>query len=453
MAMLNKDFFTEGQITELDIFDLPPTQTGIENIKMENILPTSTISNDSPILFNISSQNGMEYLDLSRSQMCVKLKVKHQDGTDLADDESVAPVCLFLQALFSQIDVSIQGKVLSSNSGFYPYKAYIQSLLKYGSEAKKSQLCTQLWLKDTAGAFDDVDFENGDNTNGVVRMNYIAKSKVLDLQGPILHDLFQINRYLINQVGIGVKFLRTKPEFCLLSNATKDYRIDIEQMILRVAKIQVNPAVITAHNAMLNVTNAKYPYTKTEITSMTLSKGTLNFTWNNIFQDICPNKIIVGFVCSEATSTGSLKKNPWNFANYNLSHISLSIDGTPINGGPTQISYNASSGYTITPILTGLLDTTRKWMSDSGIDLTREDIPQGFALYAFDTQPDFIGNEYLSLQKQGNIRIDVSFASSLPHTVNCIVFAERQGYFEITQSRDVRFEWYNYEFQQSAMCY
>jgi hypothetical protein len=165
MAMLNRDFFTEGQISALDLFDLPPTQTGIENIKMENIQPTSTISNESPILFNISGTNGMEYLDLMRSQMYVRLRVKYKDGTNLEPDEEVAPVNLFLQSLFSQIDVSIQGKVMSSTSGFYPYKAYIQTLLRYGSDARQSQLHTQLWLKDTAGYFDDVDFTNGDNTN------------------------------------------------------------------------------------------------------------------------------------------------------------------------------------------------------------------------------------------------------------------------------------------------
>ena len=68
MAMVNKEFFVEGIPSELSLFDLPPTQTGVENIKMENVLPTSTISENSPILFDISGQNGMEYLDLMRSE-------------------------------------------------------------------------------------------------------------------------------------------------------------------------------------------------------------------------------------------------------------------------------------------------------------------------------------------------------------------------------------------------
>lgn len=65
MALFNKDFFVEGQPSEMALFDLPATQTAVENIKIENIQPTSAISENSPILFNISGQNGMKYLDLN----------------------------------------------------------------------------------------------------------------------------------------------------------------------------------------------------------------------------------------------------------------------------------------------------------------------------------------------------------------------------------------------------
>jgi len=64
MAMLNKEFFIEGQPSELSLFDLPPTQVGVENIRMENIRPTSSISDSSPILFDISGHNGLEYLSI-----------------------------------------------------------------------------------------------------------------------------------------------------------------------------------------------------------------------------------------------------------------------------------------------------------------------------------------------------------------------------------------------------
>jgi len=244
MAMLNKEFFIEGQPSELSLFDLPPTQVGVENIRMENIRPTSSISDSSPILFDISGHNGLEYLDLYNSQIHMTLRVLHDDNSLLVPGEDVSPVNLFLQSLFS-IDVSIQGKALSTASGYYPYKAYIQTLLRYGSDAKPSQLSTQLWVKDTSTHFDDVDFTNGDNTNGIVRMAYIKESKLLDLQGPIMHDLFQVKMYILNQVGISIRFHRSNSNFSLLSNEVKKYKIDIREMTLKICKIQVNPAIIT----------------------------------------------------------------------------------------------------------------------------------------------------------------------------------------------------------------
>ena len=136
-----------------------------------------------------------------------------------------------------------------------------------------------------------------------------------------------------------------------------------------------------------------------------------------MFQDTCPNRVIVTFVCSEATSGDSLTKNPGNFQNYNLSQISVSVDGVPVNGGPMQISYDATNGYTVTRVLTNLLESTKKWLNDEGMNLSIDDIAGDFALYAFDTQTDFDGNEYLSFKKQGNVRIGAHFNTALPHTL------------------------------------
>jgi hypothetical protein len=111
------------------------------------------------------------------------------------------------------------------------------------------------------------------------------------------------------------------------------------------------------------------------------------------------------------------------------------VDGAPVNGGSMQISYDSTNVHTITRVLTNLLESTKKWLNDEGMGLDRDNIAGGCALYAFDTQPDFDGNEYLSPKRQGNVRIDINTA--LPHTVNCIVLAEKKGYFEISQSRDV----------------
>jgi len=38
--------------------------------------------------------------------------------------------------MFNQVDVTLQGNTVVSTTNHYGYKAYIQTLLKYGYEAK-----------------------------------------------------------------------------------------------------------------------------------------------------------------------------------------------------------------------------------------------------------------------------------------------------------------------------
>ncbi|XP_033758251.1 uncharacterized protein F54H12.2-like [Pecten maximus] len=145
MATLNKDFFREAQPSELALFDLPPTQTAMENVYYQDVLPISQISSDSPIEFMVSGQNGLELLDLKNSLVYTKVKIVKGDGTAISDMEDVGPVNLLLPALFTQVDVTLQGKTVVSTTNHYAYKAYLQTLLKYGKDAKTSQLTTQLW--------------------------------------------------------------------------------------------------------------------------------------------------------------------------------------------------------------------------------------------------------------------------------------------------------------------
>jgi hypothetical protein len=53
--------------------------------------------------------------------------------------------------LFSDVNVSLNEKLVSAPSSMYPYRAYIETLLSYGSAAKESQLTSVMWYKDTPG--------------------------------------------------------------------------------------------------------------------------------------------------------------------------------------------------------------------------------------------------------------------------------------------------------------
>ena len=69
---------------------------------------------------------------------------------------SVAPVNNFLHSLFKQVDVYLNGKQVTPAMGTYPYRSYIETLLNYDVSAKKSQLSSALYFKDTAGQMDEI---------------------------------------------------------------------------------------------------------------------------------------------------------------------------------------------------------------------------------------------------------------------------------------------------------
>lgn len=156
MSVFNEEKFKEGLVSELALFDLPNTQTSVNDIYYDEIRPLSQVSDESPFEFKISGQNSMDYLDLKNSQVYVRLKVEKSDGTALTA-EKVGPANLFLQALFSSTEVTLQNKA-TFTCNYNPYRAYIHTVLNYGPDSASSQLDTQLFMMDDSDSPGKMEF-------------------------------------------------------------------------------------------------------------------------------------------------------------------------------------------------------------------------------------------------------------------------------------------------------
>lgn len=440
MAALSVDNFQEAQTSALSLFSLPPYQSAVERMYFQEVRSNSQLTGNI-IDMEITGKHGMEYVDLKRSKLYVKAKIVKGDGSKLETTDYVGPVNLFLQSMFSQVEVTMQGKLVTSTTSHYPYKAMIQILLSYGDEAKTSQLTSQLWEKDTAGHLDDNDIDGGGNVGLYKRSLYFARSMTVDMEGPIYHDLFQVDRLILNQVAMNVRLTRARPEFYLMTNAASpDFKVLIEDIVLKACKVQINPAVIYGHAEILKSVNAKYPFTKTEVKQIAIAAGTVNFDQDQLFQNIRPNRVVVGFV-NALGAAGDYTKNPFNFQHFNVNQIGLFVDNVPVSGNVMRLNFNATSGRTIIQAFNNMFEVTDKWLHDSGIQISRSEFAGGYAMYCFEIEPNF-GDDgtYLHLLKQGNVRLEVQFSSALTDAIRCIVYAEYPGYFEINAARDVILE-------------
>ena len=153
-------------LPEFDIFGVPPTQLTVESDIQTEHRPISVISDSiSPIEFEINT--GLdEYINLGKSELylCLKINLKKTNlaavkamSTD--NWKEISPVNYLLNSMFKQIKISIGQSVITSASLNYAYVAYIDALLNYSPDVKKTHLQTSFWHRDITGSMDDINEE------------------------------------------------------------------------------------------------------------------------------------------------------------------------------------------------------------------------------------------------------------------------------------------------------
>ncbi|XP_046381460.1 uncharacterized protein LOC124152541 [Haliotis rufescens] len=311
MAAYTTNPYVEAVADELDLFSTPPTFTGVEKFYYVNYRPTSQITTDtSPVEFNISNQ-GIDYIDLQRTKLYVRAKITKSDGKSLVEDEQVAPVNLWLHSLWSQVDLTLNGKLVTSSSNLYPYKSYHKRILNASNDTKQSSLQAQLYYKDD-GDSDETNPIAGINSGLVHRNTYSKMSKSVDMQGSLCEDFMDINRYLLNGVSLQLKLYPTRQKFNLMSGQTGlDYKVVLQDVYLTVCKGRPSMNIITRHARMLGETTAKYPFT---------------------------NKVVVCLVSAEAAN-GNYTKKPFNFAMYDVNGESLPSQPLSLSSGQIVTAY------------------------------------------------------------------------------------------------------------------
>ena len=102
--------------------------------------------------------------------------------------------------IFRQVDVTFQQTQVSHTGTNYPYKAYIDTILKTNLSTQENLLTSQLFYKDKGP--DTNDAKTGSNRGLFERAVATIGGKIVDLEGHLFLDLFEQSRLLVNSVSI-----------------------------------------------------------------------------------------------------------------------------------------------------------------------------------------------------------------------------------------------------------
>ena len=188
--------------SKLDLFGVHLTQMSVEHGTTVEYYSVAVLTYSALIKFNVPG-SGENYVDMINSFLHVTSKTTNEDGTDLASSAAVGPTNLFLHSLFSQIDMHLNDKLITSSVNTYAYRAYLETLLSYGKAAKDTQITASLWYKDTAGRMEDAAIDVvGANSGFKTCARIASESNSIDMMGKINDDLIVQEKLLFNGIGM-----------------------------------------------------------------------------------------------------------------------------------------------------------------------------------------------------------------------------------------------------------
>lgn len=435
MAFLSEINTSVAEPSELSLFNDPPNQVAVQKIYFSEIRPISSFDGETaPLEFTVPG-GGNEYIDLRRSRLYLKAKITKADGSALASAEKMGIVNLPLQSLFSQIDVYMNGKCVSQNANNYPWKAYLKVLLSNGPSASQSQLQTQLYYPDKE-VLDDADAATGRNQGLRARYVFTQQSRTFDLEGPLYVDCFYLDKFLINGVDLQLRLFRSRNEFVLMSKeASPSYKVTILDAVFKACKIRLDSGVLLNHANAITKSPARYNYLKTDVKMMTISDNTSEVYWDDVWNGRRPSKMYIAFV-KQAAVNGSYDANPFNFQHFNLSEIVVTVNGEPTPVRPLKLDFDDNRNYVTA--LCNLYQASDKWYKDDGLIIDRDHFSKGYAIYAFDLDPNDLGEGYINLTHQANVGVYARFASPTTVTVSALAFCEYPGLLLVDQAREIR---------------
>ena len=355
----------------------------------------------------------------------------------------VAPVANFLHSLFSNVDVSLNGRSIVSSSGNYAYKSYISTLLSASRDAIDSQYQSALFYPDDPKEF-EINTRGFQTNKGLMKRYEASKgSKEFEVMDTLNIDLANQEKLLIPGINLTLTLRRNDPKFCLMSwEEGVEYRVDITEAVFYVRQVEVASSFLVETERRLLTETAKYYFQRLEVNVLPLNvmSTVINEANLSVASPALPNRIVVAIVETES-QLGAYHRNPFFFSLAGLSSISFVFNGQsmpyrmiPFNVDNTRETVSSTwlMGYYSLFAQTGMLGHP---LGSSHIG--REDWLHGYSLIAFDFTPDGSLGEHLQISRGGVLNLEMRFSRPLPTSYSVIMLSAYDSYLQISSDRSV----------------
>jgi len=419
---------------ELDLFNVPPTQTSIEEGFFDDIPAHSNFDKSTTIRFDITGDS-VHFLNLAETEIHIKgFFCKNNDlNTGIANTKKIGIANNLLGSLFSSAEISLNNKPVENTNSLMHYRDYIYKTLGLSAQEKVSQLAGNLFQKDTAGKVNNFAITDGNNVGWNARRIRILEKKPIQLQGKLSCDIFSLNHLMVSSVGLQIKLTKSNSKFYMLGeDEVADFHFNFTEVFLRIKRNIVSPSVREAICLTSEISQFKYPISRIVLKPFVISHASTKFTIRNLCDGILPKRIIIGFIKTSAFD-GAFGEDPYEFKNMGLINIILKV-----NSKSLPITEGLKLDFTKNTFLDGYRSIAKL---NRDLDLTLDEYKSNYCFYAFDLNPDTGSCNHYSSLKDGQIDLDVTLSAALEDSHTVLAVLEYSNVIDISKTRQPNFDY------------
>ena len=124
-------------LSDTDLFTPAFVQSDIESSTFEEIYPITKLDDGGSVEFTIKNSSD-KFIDFVNTYLRLKVRLLKADGTQLAETDTANFINYPIASIFNQLDVYLGETLITSSNNTYAFRSIIETVLNYGSEAKKN---------------------------------------------------------------------------------------------------------------------------------------------------------------------------------------------------------------------------------------------------------------------------------------------------------------------------
>ena len=419
---------------ELDLFSETDQDHEVEKIQWNEIKTETVLGNDLQSLhFTIPKANDRKLIDLQRAQLMLDVTFTK---VGKRDELPFGPVNNILHSLFENCVISVNDEtVLDANSNYH-YSSYILDLLDRTKEQKEGLMTSQLWFEDVPGKFDEV------ANTGFLKRAKAAESNI-QLIGKLHSELFNQDRYMLNDVKLSVELVLAKDTFYMMSTnrGTGKYVTKINDAALYIPYVQIAEREMESIQKTLQTKPAIYPIQRVYTKSIPIT-SLVNDASLNISKGRLPKRIVVGFITDKAKN-GTYTKNPFKFLGaedgvFALDKLELNVDGMPYAKRALKPNFDKNDFRKTFMNLFESLNYIEDGSNAPAISV--DSFKGGNCLFAYNLNPTCCSSSG-AFKREGEVTLDISFSTAPTETLQAIVLCIFDNEITLDKNRHVSRDW------------